>query len=217
MNVAIEHKKILLVGVAVLALAVAFLVVRPLLLGSDDSVTATPAPASSLPTAPAAKAPHAKAPAKPKIVLVPGLPAPVAKGLRAKPIVVVALSVTSSSPGASTLAAQAREGARTVGAGFVRVDLANETQARAMLGFAGADTNASLLVVRRPGTIVNRFAGYVDSAVVAQALVDAGARKPAAKPKKAAAKAQAAGKGRAAKAKKAPATGRAAAGAPGHA
>lgn len=182
MNVAIENKKILVAGVAVLALAAAFLVLRPMLMGSDESVTAIPAPTSSLPTAPAAKTPKAPT-AKPRVVLVPGLPAPVEKGLLAKDVVVVALSVTSS-PGASAVVGQARKGAGTVDAGFVKVDLSKEKLARSMLGFAGTDSNATLLVVRRPGTIVNRFTGYVDSAVVAQALVDAGAKRLAvAKPK----------------------------------
>jgi hypothetical protein len=173
MNVAIQNRKILLVGVAVVALAAVLLVVRPLLLGSsDDSVTAVPAPASSLPTSPSTPSKD-RTPAKPRVLLLPGLPGPVVKGLNAKSVVVVAMSV-GGSPGAAVQLGQARKGARAVGAGFVSVDLAREGLARQMMAFAGTDSNDRVIVVKRPGKIVNRFSSYVDSAIVAQAAVDAG-------------------------------------------
>jgi hypothetical protein len=43
--------------------------------------------------------------------------------------------------------------------------------------FAGPVSSPTLLVVKRPGRIVNRLSGLVDSAIVAQAAHNAGARR----------------------------------------
>ncbi len=185
MNVAIEGKKAVLIVVAVLGLAAALLVVRPILLGPKDETTAAP-PATTLPRTPVT--PAKPTPARPRLLLLPGLPKPVDHGLRSKQVVVVALTVGHQATG--PLFGQARKGAHAAGAGFVTLDLTRERNAQSTLAFAGADTSGGLLVVQRPGKIVNRFEGYVDSAIVAQAAVNAGAHPPKATAEKADAKAK---------------------------
>ncbi len=73
---------------------------------------------------------------------------------------------------------EARVGARAVDAGFVAVNVLDERSALRLGEFAGSSASApAVLVVKRPGRIVNRFDGFVDSAVVAQAATNAGAGK----------------------------------------
>jgi hypothetical protein len=177
MNAVTQNRKLVLVGLGVVALAAALLVVRPLLLGSSNepaAVASTPLPRATA-ARPATPKPAASAAKASAIRILPGVPAPVAGRLQGKPVVVVSLYVDRSS---ATLS-QARAGAKKGGAGFVAVNLLNEQQARAVAAFAGDGTSSNAtLVVQRPGKIVNRFAGYVDNAIVAQAAVNAGARPP---------------------------------------
>jgi hypothetical protein len=102
------------------------------------------------------------------------LPAQVAHGLRYSKVVVVSLY---ANPADRATVASSRAGARRAGAGFTAVSLTNEENARAVSTFAGEVSSPTLLVVRRPGKIVNRLAGTVDSAIVAQAAHNAGARR----------------------------------------
>ena len=195
MNAVIQNRKLVLVGLGVIALAVALLVIRPLLLGSSDEATTISStkvapPASSAP-APKPAIDAVPTPSKPRVKILPGVPAPVGAALQRKPVVVVSLYVNRS----SASLAQARKGAATSGAGFVTVNLLREPQAKAVSGFAGANTSSTeTLVVQRPGKIVNRFPGYVDRAIVAQAAVNAGAHPPKPKPAKNKAKAAAGAK-----------------------
>ena len=114
-------------------------------------------------------------PAKPKLVLRPGLPAPIAHSLHFSKVVVVSLyakGVTGDQPAV----AQARAGAKSAHAGFVAVNVVNEKTARSLGTFAGTTTALpAVLVVKRPGKIVNEFSGYADSEIVAQAALNAGA------------------------------------------
>ena len=114
-------------------------------------------------------------PAAPKIVLLPGLPEPVAHALRYSKVVVVSLYAAGASGDRAALA-QARLGAASAHAGFAAVNVLNERIALGLDRFAGASSSPTVLVVRRPGRIVNRFNGYTDSDLVAQAAQNAGAR-----------------------------------------
>lgn len=135
--------------------------------GTLHSSTKTPAVHGIVTTAPAK-------PAAPKIVLLPGLPGPVAHALRYSKVVVVSLYAAGASGDAAALK-QARLGATSAHAGFAAVNVLNERIAAGLDKFAGATSSPAVLVVRRPGRIVNRFGGYVDSNLVAQAAQNAGA------------------------------------------
>ena len=178
MSVALPNSRILaLLGLAVAAL-VAFVVARPMLMGNSGET----APPVQAPVAPApAVSPASPAPPKvQRVTLLPGLPAPVARKLRFEKVVIVSV-YASKAPSDRQALAQAREGAREVGAGFVALNVLDERKARRFAGFVGASDTPSMLVVRRPGKVVNRIAGFVDSAIVAQAAHNAGAGKPASK------------------------------------
>ena len=165
--------RVALIGIAVLIVAfAALMVVRVGVLGGS-STQSVPVAAPSLNTAAPAK-PVQTAPEKPSVVLVAGLPKQVAHGLRYSKVIVVSLYAGSADRAS---VAVARAGARQAGAGFASVDVINETNARSLSSFAGNVSAPVLLVVRRPGKIVNRLPGTVDSAIVTQAAYNAGARR----------------------------------------
>ena len=110
-----------------------------------------------------------------KVALLPGLPGPVAHALRYSKVVVVSL-YAAGAVGDRAALAQARLGAASAHAGFAVVNVLNERTAVGLDKFAGATSSPAVLVVRRPGRIVNRFQGYADSDLVAQAAQNAGAR-----------------------------------------
>jgi hypothetical protein len=117
-----------------------------------------------------------KAHAAPKVVLLAGLPSGVAHALRYSKVAVVSLYV-GQAQGDRAWMAEARKGARAAGAGFVAVNVGNDKSAASVTSFAGAVSSPAMLVVRRPGTIVTQISGPVESAVVAQAAHNAGARR----------------------------------------
>jgi hypothetical protein len=136
-------------------------------------VTAHTAP-TTRPATPAKSA--TTKPVKPSVVLLPGLPSPVARALRYSKVVVVTLYARGG-VGDRTAIAEARKGAKSVHAGFTTVNLANEKAAKRVGSFAGTKTAPqAVLIVKRPGKIVNRFDGFVDRQIVAQAARNAGAR-----------------------------------------
>ena len=175
----IQTRFVLLLGiVAALGLA-AFMVMRGGLVGGDDTSTAsalerTPAKAAKAPAKAATPAKLRAAKAAPKVVLNPGLPANLARELRRERVVVAAVYA----PGAGDLAAlaQARAGAREVGAGFVTLNVLREKHARALESLAGPISDPSVLVFKRPGVVKLRLEGFADSTLVAQAAHNAGAR-----------------------------------------
>ena len=145
--------------------------------GTDEPVAAARiarTPAAKPAAAPKPTTQNRVAPAKPTVVLNPGLPANLAKALRRERVVVAAVYA----PGAGDLAAvaQARAGAREVGAGFVTLNVLRERQARALEALVGPISDPSVLVFERPGTVALRLDGYADSTLVAQAAQNAGAR-----------------------------------------
>jgi hypothetical protein len=171
----VPTRYLIALGVA-LVVAFGFFVARPLLLGDDGATsTTTPPVASAATTAKATPATKAAA-SKPKIVLLPSLPKPIASKLRRSPVAIVSVySGTSASDRASLR--QAKAGAKAAGAQFVRLNVLDEDTARTVQTFAGTLTTPTVLVVRRPGTIVKRFEGPVEGAIVRQAAHNAGARK----------------------------------------
>lgn len=159
--------------VALLAAFVVIMVVRVGLLGGTNSSavsTIVPPKAAAAPTRP-----HV-APAKPRVVLLPGLPTEVAHALRYSKVIVVSIYVAQA-PGDRAAVAQARTGSRAAGAGFVAVNVGNDRKAAAIVSFAGPVSSPSTLVVRRPGRIVTQISGPIESAVVMQAAHNAGARR----------------------------------------
>ena len=165
--------------IAIVALVAAFallMVVRlGVLGGSDNSAPSVTTPPKTAVT-PSTTSATPRVPAKPAVVLLPDLPTQIASKLRYSRVVVVSVYVA---PAASDRAAvaQARQGARAAGAGFTAVNVANDKNATAMASFVGPVSSPSMLVVRRPGRIVTRISGPVESALVAQAAHNAGARR----------------------------------------
>jgi len=162
-----------LIGIVVLIAAfAALMVVRAGVIGgssTDSTAIATPSPSSLTPAKPGQTSP-----AKPTVVLLPGLPAQIASKLHYSKVVVVSL-YTGTAAGDRAAVAEARHGAREVGAGFTAVNVLDEKQARAVAAFGGPVDSPAVLIVRRPGKIVTQFTGSVDGKVVAQAAHNAGA------------------------------------------
>jgi hypothetical protein len=142
-------------------------------LGDGDSSGA--APVATPTPAPATPAPTTSTPAKPKVVLLPGLPTRLAARLQHSRVVVVSV-YAGTDAGDRAAAAAARRGAKLSGAGFVALNVLDEKIARQVQPFIGTASPPVLLVVKRPGKVVSRFNGTVDKTVVAQAAKNAGAR-----------------------------------------
>jgi hypothetical protein len=138
---------------------------------SSSDTPSTSATPSTTHTTPTTKPKPAQV--APKVVLLPGLPSKVAHALRHSKVVVVSIYATGGK-GDHAAIATARKAARSVHVGFVAVNVANEKTARAFGTFAGTKTAPpAVLVVKRPGRIVNRFDTWADSPVIAQAARDA--------------------------------------------
>ena len=163
------------IGLVALAAAFALLMlVRSGVFGSStDSISATP---SDTPRGSVTPATPQAAPAKPKVVLLPGLPPKVAQALRSSKVAVVTLYVGQAAPDRAVVA-EARKGARAAGARFVALNVGSDRAAASVASFAGPLSPPSILVVRRPGKILTQLSGQVDSKVVTQAAHNAGARR----------------------------------------
>ena len=161
------------IGLAVLIAAfAALMVVRAGVIGGPSTKAvpvATPSPNVVTPAKPVQPVS-----AKPRVVLLPDLPAQVRHKLLYSKVIVVSLYAGSAD---RATIASARKGARKSGAGFASINVIDDRNARAVATFAGEVSSPTLLVVRRPGKIVNRFPGTVDNAIVAQAAHNAGARR----------------------------------------
>lgn len=162
------------VGALIAAFAVLMVVRAGVLGGSSSGPAAVAVPPK---TGIAATTPKpTTTPATPKVALLPGLPPPVARALRTSKVVVVSLYAGTAQADRAAVA-QARAGARTAGAGFVTMNVVDDRKARQLASFVGPVSPPTLLVVRRPGKILTRIEGTVDSMIVAQAAHDAGARR----------------------------------------
>ena len=172
---------VVLGGIAALAFA-AFMIARVTVLSSSDEVSTAPfAPPATHSTVRPASTPTASAkPAKaavkqkPVVKLAEGLPAGLARALRREPVVVAALWAPRSGDGAALAAA--RVGAKHSGAGFVALNVLDERNARLLEPLVGTMSSPATVVFQRPGKVANRFQGFADGTVVAQAAHDAGAR-----------------------------------------
>lgn len=163
-------------------------------------VKKAPAPARTpvtKPKAPVKPKPKAKAkpvvkPAtKPKPVVVPtapvrkpveapkgdpvdknGLPLVLSRMLAQHPVTVVALYDPAAAIDELALA-EARAGAAEVRAGFLALNIRNETQVRPLAQLLGVLENPSVLVYERPNTLFLRLNGFSDRATIAQAAANA--------------------------------------------
>lgn len=111
-------------------------------------------------------------PAAPKLVLLPGLPAPVHRALETSREAVVVLYAPHIAGDADTVAA-ARQGARAVGVPFVALDVSREAIAVRTAAWRPGVADPAVLVVRRPGAVVTELDGWSDAAMVAQAAANA--------------------------------------------
>jgi hypothetical protein len=190
-----QTRLIAIVGLVLLAAVAALMVMRGGLIGSssDEDVIASDSPVTrDAPVTPTTPAKPSTTPAKPTAVtILPGVPSPVASALQRSKVVVAALVAGGTAD--RVRVAEARAGARSVGASFVTLDVRKEAQAKTVSEYVGNGTTATVIVVNRPGKIANSFQAYADRAIVAQAALNAGA--PGVAPKaKAKAKAGAAPK-----------------------
>jgi hypothetical protein len=170
MTASLPNTRLLAVLGALAAFVGLLLIARPLVMGGDDSATpaATPNTITRSTPPPAAAAPRVK--------LLPGLPAAIKRELRYENVVVVSL-YGAKAPVDRKALAHARVGAKKTGAGFVAFNVFDERKANALVKFLGNADSPSVLVVRRPGTVVTQIDGFVDAEIVAQAAQNAGARK----------------------------------------
>jgi hypothetical protein len=181
----------LVVGLAVLALGAGFLLMsrgQP----SSDAAANTVIPLSQRPGGKAAKPkarpnrpkPASKPKAKPKPAPKPkpkpqppetddGLPGALSAALARNQVVVVSLYAPDVE--LDDIAMQeAKAGAAEAGAGFVALNVLNESQARPLTKELGVLEDPAVLVFRRPGELVVRFSGFADKQTVLQAARNAG-------------------------------------------
>jgi hypothetical protein len=115
---------------------------------------------------------HHVAPPKPRVLLAPGLPAPLHTALmRSREVVAFVYSPRSADDVA--LLAQVRKGARQAKVGFVALDVRNAALASALYTWTGGASDPATYVVRRPGNTVFTIPGLTDSTAVAQAAGNA--------------------------------------------
>jgi hypothetical protein len=171
MTASLPNTRLLAVLGALLAFVGVLLIARPLVMGGDDSAT----PAATPNTVTRSTPPPVRA-AAPNVRLLPGIPAAIAQKLRYSNVVVVSL-YGAKAPGDRKALAHARVGAKKTGAGFVAFNVFDERKANALVKFLGNADSPSVLVVRRPGTVVTQIDGFVDAEIVAQAAQNAGSRK----------------------------------------
>ena len=98
-----------------------------------------------------------------------------AHALRNSKVVIVAVYAHNGNGDMGALA-EARAGAKSGHAGFAAVNALDEKLARSLNAFGGTSVSPpAVLVVKRPGKIVNQFDGFTERALVAQAAMNAGA------------------------------------------
>ena len=169
-------------GLAIFALAAGFFLLSR---GQDSSTAATnhtivPLSKRSTPKTrkhaarPVARKPAAHKPAATKPApTVDGLPAALAAALASHRVVVVSLYAPRVELDDMALR-EAQAGAAAAGAGFVALDVLNESQAKPLTKKLGVLEDPSVLVFRRPSEVVVRFSGFADKQTVAQAARNAG-------------------------------------------
>lgn len=183
----------LVVGLAVLALGAGFLLMsrgQP----SSEAAEHTVIPLSQRKTGKVAKPkatpnrPARKPKAKPKPKPAPkpkpkpkpappatedGLPGALSSALARHPVVVVSLYAPDVELDDMAMQ-EAKAGAAAAGAGFVALNVLNESQSRPLTKELGILEDPAVLVFRRPGELVVRFSGFADKQTVLQAARNAG-------------------------------------------
>lgn len=174
-------------GLAVLALGAGFF----FLTRGQESSTASPLTAQELvkraaaKRAPAKVAPKAvrtpkRAPARkptpkpaPKPAVQNGLPSSIAAALQRNEVVVVSLYAPDL-PLDDLALQEARAGAAAAGAGFVALNVLNESQSRPLAQKLGLLEDPAVLVFKGQGDLFVRLTGFADKQTVAQAATNAG-------------------------------------------
>ena len=126
---------------------------------------------------PVARRPVSKPRPKPKPKVDPtleqGLPSSVKSAFSGRNVVVVALYAPDV-PLDKMAVDEARVGAGTAGAGFVALNVYDESQARPLTKLLGVLEDPTVLVFKRPGNLFLRLSGYADQQTVTQAARNAG-------------------------------------------
>lgn len=148
-----------------------YVVTRP-----KSSTTTTPAvttPAKSTPTqtTPSKTHSHTATPT-PTQLKTHGLPVAIARALQQHSVVVVSVTAPRGSDN-QVDRAEAQAAAATAGAGYVAIDVFHQRAGTAILRKLGVVDTPEILVVKRPSAILSQFKGFVDRAVVSQAVADA--------------------------------------------
>jgi thiol:disulfide interchange protein len=166
-------------GLAVIALAAGFFLLSRGQATSGAAMTHSVVPLSKRANAKIKKHVVKPKPVTPKpvakkpVAAEPGFQARLAAAFAQHRIVVVSLYAPSVElDGMATREAQA--GAADSGAGFVPLDVLNESQSRPLTKQLGVLADPAVLIFRRPGELVTRFSGFVDKQTVAQAARNAG-------------------------------------------
>jgi hypothetical protein len=172
MNATLSTRQIRLVGLLVLAVVAggAFLVVT-----KHKATTAAPtkpARTTQVTTTPTPGRTHTHTATPTAKLNTRGLPVPVALALQKHSVVVVSLTDPRGADDQAT-SAEAQAGAHAMNAGYVAIDVFHQQPGTAILRKLGVVDTPEILVVRRPGTVVSQFKGFVDRDVVAQAVADA--------------------------------------------
>jgi hypothetical protein len=112
---------------------------------------------------------------KPKVdpTLDKGLPSSVKAAFAGRGVVVVALYAPDV-PLDEMAVGEARTGAGSAGAGFVALNVYEESQARPLTKLLGVLEDPTVLVFKRPGNLFLRISGFADQQTVAQAARNAG-------------------------------------------
>jgi len=114
-------------------------------------------------------------PKAPKVdpTLDKALPSSVKAAFAGRDVVVVALYAPDV-PLDEMAVGEARTGAGSADAGFVALNVYNESQARPLTKLLGVLEDPTVLVFKRPGNLFLRLSGFADQQTVAQAARNAG-------------------------------------------
>jgi outer membrane biosynthesis protein TonB len=102
-----------------------------------------------------------------------GLPGTLSAALARNAVVVVSLYAPDVEIDEMAME-EAKAGAAAAGAGFVALNVLNESHARPLTKELGVLEDPAVLVFRRPGELVVRFSGFADKQTVLQAARNAG-------------------------------------------
>jgi hypothetical protein len=111
-------------------------------------------------------------PAPHRLVLSPGLPAPIHRALERSRVAVGVLYAPGIAGDHDTVAA-ARKGAHAAGVPFVALDVSRAAIAQKTAFWLPGVGDPAVVVVERPGRVVSTIQGWTDEIAVAQAAANA--------------------------------------------